>query len=322
MIDKNFKPNPVKKLWLKLTNKEKYKQYKRYGSHHKLTSRLSRFVDAGYDTTPAELTEKARSYNEVNVLHSGNAGDIIYSLPLIQKLHEILNKPVNLIFKINEPLEIGNGYEHPLGAVMLNVKMVEGLMPLLIAQPYINNVAIFEKQEILLDLTLFRKAGFALDKGNIARWSFFTTGITPNLGTAWLQVKPDKSFANTIILARSSRYNNHLIDYSFLSKYEKVIFVGVKSEFEEMKKAIPDLQWHQVKDFLEMAEIIAGCKLFIGNQSFPYAIAEALKVKRLLEVFYQIPNVLPEGENGFDFCFQKHLEWLTATLAGSKQEVI
>jgi hypothetical protein len=105
-----------------------------------------------------------------------------------------------------------------------------------------------------------------------------------------------------------------LIDYSFLSKYGHLVFVGVKTEYEAMLKVIPGLQWKQVADFLELAEIIAGCKLFIGNQSFPYALAESLKVKRLLEVFYQIPNVIPEGDDGYDFCFQKHLEWLVKTL--------
>jgi len=310
---KRFRQNPLKKIWLKLTDPEGHKQYKRLKSHYKITSRLEKFVDAGLDTTLDEILLKVGAAAEINVLHNGNAGDIIYSLPLLKKLHELAAKPVNLILKINEPLTIGNGYEHPLGAVMLNDKMVEGLRPLLAIQPYINETAVFDQQKIHLDLTLFRKAGFAMDKGNIARWNFFTTGITPDLTHPWITVKPNADFAEFIVLARSSRYNNALVDYSFLSGYQQLIFVGVESEHREMEKSIPGLKWRQVNNFLELAEIIAGCKLFIGNQSFPYAIAEGLKVKRLLEVFYQIPNVMPEGENGYGFCFQKHFEWLVKT---------
>jgi len=35
--------------------------------------------------------------------------------------------------------------------------------------------------------------------------------------------------------------------------------------------------------------------LFIGNQSMPFAIAEQLKVKRILEQHYLCPNVIPQG---------------------------
>jgi hypothetical protein len=307
---KSFRQNHLKKIWLKLTDEEGHKQYKRLRSHYKITSKLERFVDGGFDTTIDEIFLKVGAAAEINVLHNGNAGDIIYSLPLVKKLHELSGKPVNLVLKINEPLTIGNGYEHPLGSVMLNEKMVASLRPLLATQSYISDIPVFDQHQIHLDLTLFRKAGFATDKGNIARWNFFTTGITPDLTSPWLKVKPDKNFAECIVLARSSRYNNALVDYSFLAGYKHLVFVGVESEYKEMKKSIPHLKWRQVSDFLELAEIIAGCKLFIGNQSFPYSIAEGLKVKRLLEVFYQIPNVMPEGENGYDFCFQKHFEWL------------
>ncbi|HTH83206.1 MAG TPA: hypothetical protein VL490_09740 [Mucilaginibacter sp.] len=310
---KNFRPNPLKKLWLKMTDAEKHNEYKRHYSHHKVTSKLEAFVDSGLDVTVDDILKKAGA--EINVLHDGNAGDIIYALPILKQLHAISSKPVNLVLKVNEPLKIGGGYKHPLGNVMLNEKMVDGLSPLISSQQYINSVVIYSGQDIHLDLTLFRKAGFALDKGNIARWSFFTAGITPNLGEVWLKVKPDESFADHIILARSSRYNNMLVDYAFLSKYKKLLFVGVESEYQEMKNIIPDLQWHQVDDFLQLAQVIAGCKLFIGNQSFPYAIAEGLKTRRMLEVYYQIPNVMPEGGNGYDFCFQKHFEWLVNDLA-------
>jgi hypothetical protein len=172
-----------------------------------------------------------------------------------------------------------------------------------------------------LNLSLFREAGLELDRGNIARWNFYTTGINADLSKPWLNVNSNREFSESIVLARSSRYNNPLISYSFLSEYN-VVFVGVKQEYEKMKRSIPNLVWHAVSSFLEMAEVIKGSKLFIGNQSFPFSVAEGLKVVRLLEVYHRIPNVIPEGQNGYDFCFQKHFEYLVDSLVSNDKRFV
>jgi ADP-heptose:LPS heptosyltransferase len=49
-----------------------------------------------------------------------------------------------------------------------------------------------------------------------------------------------------------------------------------------------------------MAECIASCKFFIGNQSSPFAVAEQLKVPRIVEVYPQAPNVIPTGGLAYD----------------------
>jgi hypothetical protein len=57
-----------------------------------------------------------------------------------------------------------------------------------------------------------------------------------------------------------------------------------------------------------MATLINSCKLFIGNQSFPFSIAEGLKVNRLLEVYHLSPNVIVEGKGAQDFLYQPQFE--------------
>jgi hypothetical protein len=81
-----------------------------------------------------------------------------------------------------------------------------------------------------------------------------------------------------------------------------------------MKKVIPNLKHIKVLNALDLAQTIAGCKFFIGNQSFSFAVAEAIKVKRVLEVCYETPNVIPEGQNGYDFCFQPQFEKIVMDL--------
>ena len=41
---------------------------------------------------------------------------------------------------------------------------------------------------------------------------------------------------------------------------------------------------------------------------FPYSVAEALKVPRLLEASPDFPCVIPSGQNAFDFFHQNHFE--------------
>jgi hypothetical protein len=154
-----------------------------------------------------------------------------------------------------------------------------------------------------------------LDKGDIGRWCGYITGINPELYKNWINVKANTNFSNDIIIARSERYRNPAIDYSFLSKYENVKFIGVESEFNDIKKFIPEIQQINVENFLEMAEIISGCKIFIGNQSFPFSIAEGLKTCRVLEVYPFAPNVIAQGPLGYDFYFQSHFENLVENLS-------
>ena len=81
-----------------------------------------------------------------------------------------------------------------------------------------------------------------------------------------------------------------------------------------MKTKINNLEYFDSRDFLELAMIIKNSKLFIGNLSFGYALAEALKVPRLLESGPNFPLVYPNGENAYDFYFQSHFEELTKKL--------
>ena len=60
-----------------------------------------------------------------------------------------------------------------------------------------------------------------------------------------------------------------------------------------------ELKWHPLGDFLETAQIIKGSKLFIGNQSVCFSIAEAMKHPRILEVFHKNSNCMPSGADGY-----------------------
>lgn len=300
----------IKSTWWSIVDKKRYRLNKLQVHQQKIES----FLSNNKILTIPDIIKIAQANGELNYSHTGNAGDIIYALPVIKQLSNLVDKPQNLLLKINVPMRLSLGLVHPLNNVMLNEQSVKLLSPLLESQSYISKCSVYTNERIDINLSLFRKSGIYIDRGNIARWNFYTTGVTANLTEQWLFAEPNLSYRDTIVIARSQRYQNPIIDYSFLSKYDKVVFIGVKEEFEAIKKHIHNIEYKKVNDFLEMSRIIAGCKLFIGNQSFPYSLAEGLKVPRILETYYSAPNVIPEGKNGHDFYFQKHFEFLVEDL--------
>jgi hypothetical protein len=245
--------------------------------------------------------------------HTGHAGDVVYAIPTMQALAG--QRKIHLYFELNQPnRDFLSNMRHPNGAVMLTQKSVELFQPLLQAQTGFSGLSAWQGEPIHYDLTAFRAFPFDYRMYSIARWYFLTFGINADLGKPWLAVEPDTRFHNSIVLARSSRYHAPGISYSFLNQYPNLVFVGVPDEYEAMRKEIPSLQYQPVTNFLELAKVIAGSKLFIGNQSFPFSLAEALKVKRVLEVYHQCPNVVPEGANAYDFCYQPQFEKIVASL--------
>jgi len=104
------------------------------------------------------------------------------------------------------------------------------------------------------------------------------------------------------------RYHNHLINYDFLNKFNDLYFVGTFTEYEDLKEHVKNLKFYDCKDFLEMAEIIKSCKLFVGNSSLGFTIAQGLKVPRLLEASPRTPSQHIHGKDGYDFFFQSHFE--------------
>lgn len=247
----------------------------------------------------------------VSFKHSGNAGDLIYAIPTMLAIAQ--GKPIHLFLHEGQPGVYGKN-PHPMGDVMLNSNMVSMLQPLLWHQHSIISCDPFRGQIVDFNLDLFREFPIMLNRGNIARWYFLVFGVTADLSQPWLRAPIDEDYNDAIVIARSQRYHSPGISYDFLRDYGRCVFVGVEEEFQDMVKMIPQLEFRRVNDFLEMASVIRGSKLFIGNQSFPFSIAEGLKVKRMLEVYHQTPNVSPEGPNAYDFCFQPQFEKIVSEL--------
>ncbi len=229
---------------------------------------------------------------------SGNAGDLIYALSVIQYYCADNGTTAKIYLHLNQPSTFTDA-THPVGNVMLNQTMFDMLKPLLEAQMYIASVEEYTDQPIDFNLDLFRLECKNLSAFDIKLWhSYSYPELRCYTTTPALKVETPhfSAIEDYIVINRSSRYNNPLIDYTQIAELGlKMYFVGVDREYEVMKALCPEVEYYQVKDFLEMAELISGAKYFFGNQSMAFAIAEQLKVPRVLESYYGCPNVIPQG---------------------------
>tara|TARA_B100001559_G_scaffold316595_2_gene320372 strand:- start:2022 stop:2936 length:915 start_codon:yes stop_codon:yes gene_type:complete len=292
--------NFLTKLFLKTFNKKEYLSQK----YEKNLKKNVDFYNRNIRKKIEDIEISLKTKKKLNFLHSGHLGDMIYSLPLIKELSK--NYECNLYIQINKKMDLYY-HNHPSGDVMINDKSAKLMMPLLKSQTYLNSVKKYEKENIDINLDLFREMPFSLTFHSV-RWYSHLTGTQINMGEKFLNLETNENFKDKIVIVRSPRYRNNFINYKFLKEVKNIVCVGLKDEYDDLKKDIKNLEFYDCKDFLEMAVIINSCKFFIGNLCFAYSIAEALKIPRLLETCPDFPVVFPIGKNAFDFYHQIHFE--------------
>lgn len=212
--------------------------------------------------------------------HSGDLGDIIYSLPTVKRFG-----PATFL------LDSKNRFPQPRSMTPNNMRMMADLLS---TQPYIVEARRFAGERAY-NLSAFRKH---LRHGRhlaLSHWE--VTGLPvcdfpPALEGKWFDIEPQREAA--IVISRSTRRDGTNIDWKLLAG-TNCVFVGLEHEWA----ACPvRSKFHKVSNFIEMARIISGCDMFVGNQSFGFSLAEAMKKPRFLEVAPMEPNTMPTSPNG------------------------
>lgn len=266
--------------------------------------------------------------NSLNFKHSGHQGDLIFSLPAIKELclKTGLNAHIYLFLDRTWTNFEDSTREHK---GLISEDNYARLRPLLMALPFVDNVSKWEGQQIHYDLDVVKYRGheIGLPHSNISRWYFYCfPEATCDLSERVIDLHDLEGFSmamkdkvpsfpeNQIIVNRTFRNLNPYINYMFLNQYENVWFAGTLSEYEAFSHQVPEAKYLQVEDFLDLAIAIGNCKVFIGNQSFCYSIAEMMKVPRVLESCKEATNVTPMGKNGYDFYTQHGLQTIISNL--------
>lgn len=198
--------------------------------------------------------------------HAGDFGDIIYSLPAImaQGGGELVLFPA------------------PGKTRVTMTQAWAGLiLPLLRAQPYLFNVRwCAEARDSSLN-------GFRHHWGNgqnNADYHLRSQGLDwrPRC-CRWLVVEPKRVAA--VIFARSLRNQGHAFDYpAALLAYRDKAFIGTPEEHLDFTSRYGTIPYISTPTLLDVAEVIEGADLFIGNGSAPCAISEGLKQNMVFEV--------------------------------------
>jgi hypothetical protein len=220
---------------------------------------------------------------------SGDIGDIIYSMCCIKALGvELVYLNVNPKFKLRG-----------IGQTKFNEKGAEALKPLMESQPYIKEVRLYDGEKANYNLDLFRYRGDLTYK-NLCESILITFGMSPKeMEKPWLLVEPKVS-EKPVLINKTERYLNHAVNWEdFIETYGLFMgFVGIEKEYEKFIQDYKcDIPFIPTNSLLELAQLISGSSLFIGNQSSPYAIAEGLKKDTIQVVCDECPNCIFPRDN-------------------------
>jgi hypothetical protein len=235
--------------------------------------------------------------------HSGDLGDIIYSLPTIRALGG------GILY-----LDPNGGASDPIikrqiidKKTKLTKQTIEFITPLLKDQEYIKDVLLWEGQKVEYNLDLFR-ATFASPlrrskTGNLADLHLQTFNLPfSEVTKPWINVKNEKKLGK-VVISRSARVQG---GYAWLNsqKYKmigKTVFVGLPKEHEFFEWTFGiQIPYIKTDTVIELAEVIKGATTFIGNSSFPLSLAIGMGHPRIMQevdpkvpttVFPNLPNM-------------------------------
>jgi hypothetical protein len=207
----------------------------------------------------------------ITAFHSGDMGDCIACLPTIRQLG-------------GGRLILGNrngvGAREPMTKARFDV-----IAPLLAAQEYITEVVHQDDPSgISHDFHHFRtkpppqgprcgELGY-----NLATWQANWFGVTDVDLSPWLKATPDNNASwHKAVFARSLRYQNTGFDWKArVQDHSPAVFVGLQEEWANFQTHDCKVIYAPTSDLLQVAGLILGSDIFIGNQSAPCWIALGL----------------------------------------------
>lgn len=226
--------------------------------------------------------------SDKNFKHSGDFGDIIYSLPAMKYFGG-----GNLFLTLHGL----SSTKYDGSSSGLDEEKIKAIQPLLECQNYVKSVEIFnfKNTNINIDFDLFRYRGN--DRKNLCEKILQTFNVPLWYAQQpWLEIAKNKKAK--VVFNRTFRYRNTKLDYSILlSKFDDRVFIGTKNEHEDFENTFGKIDYLPTKDLKEAAEIIAGSELFIGNQSVCLAIAVGLGVNIWQEYYPKYADCIFDREN-------------------------
>jgi hypothetical protein len=203
----------------------------------------------------------------------GMLGDFIHQLFVVKNLCELNNEKADLFISEN----IGDSFSFSIE------KTYQDLFDLVKMQPYINDFKIgFEEDCINLSnwrknvLNDFQNGGYKKSWSELLTLEY-NFKIPDSEKYKWIFFdEKNKELEDTILIHSSNKRINPYFKYDNLLKQNISFLVSSNNDFY-----IDGYKKYEVNNIYDMAILINSCKYFIGNQSAPFGLANALDVKRL-----------------------------------------
>ncbi len=238
--------------------------------------------------------------------HSGDLGDIIYSLPTIQ----LLGGGVLYLDVTGGETEEVCKQQCIDGKTKFNKVGFDFLYPLLSQQQYISEVKIWNGEKIDYNLNKFRLQ-FANPNSrsktkNLLDLHLEAFGLPEHdKDEGWLDCGDPILNDRKVVVSRSPRMQANYPWFQsnkFLFR-DQGVFVGLPKEHEYFEWTLGiTIPYHPVKDALELCKVVKGADLFIGNSSFPLALAIGLgTVKIVQELEPHFPTTYFEGRKTMQY---------------------
>lgn len=203
--------------------------------------------------------------------HSGDIGDVIYALPAIRA------KGGGDLVLYNNP---GRTYKP------MTKERVESLRPLLEYQRYIHSVRFSEDGTGGTSIDGWRDHHRA---GNTSDCALSTQGLGwEHRQEAWLRI-PQVRKTTRVIMAWTERHHSFQFPWrQVVERYSDSLgFVGYQSDLEKFRRfyGVDNncIDFIDAPDFMQIAQVVAGCELYIGNLTSITAVAEGLKHRAIVE---------------------------------------
>jgi len=215
--------------------------------------------------------------------HSGDLGDIIFSLPTIKTMGGGI---LYLDPKGGEDLK--EMAMPASGKTKLNEEGIENIRELLESQSYITEVKLWDGEKVDVELDNFRKH---IEFNNLAYSHLESQDIThTKADSEWLEISDNEYELpedRKVVVSRNLRYQgNHSFWEMNASGFERdAVFVGSVYEHEVFQNVFGiEIPYIETPTAMDLLKVIDAADMFISNQGLPHAIAEGLKKRLICEV--------------------------------------
>lgn len=223
-----------------------------------------------------------------NFLCGGHSGDFIHELYAIKQLCKKHNTKANIYITQNLREKFNFNIE----------KIYFDFFKLIKNQSYVETFDILNDNsniEINYNMDIWRQHDYT-------PWSFLLSKVynfeIPEKYD-WIEIEQkDEKLKNALLIHRSLERRTNVFDWNkILSSNNKFYFLTTTENSKEYYEFKNKFNFFNIEPYFafnlwDMAVAINSCKLFIGNQSMPFALASSLDAPRICELHHHGKDAL------------------------------